>query len=71
MDATVVAAPKQRTTEEEKAAIKAGEVPEAWKNKPTKLRQKDRDARWTVKFSKAKPALDGKKRVDIAVPAFG
>lgn len=71
VDATVVAAPKQRNTEEEKAAIKAGEVPEAWKDKPAKLRQKDRDARWTVKFSKAKPAEDGKKRVDIAVPAFG
>ena len=24
-----------------------------------------------MKFSKAKPAADGKKRVDIAVPAFG
>ncbi|MCQ0988816.1 IS5 family transposase [Jiella marina] len=71
VDATIVAAPKQRNTEEEKAAIKAGEVPEAWKDKPAKLRQKDRDARWTVKFSKAKPADDGQKRVDIAVPAFG
>jgi len=71
VDATVVTVPKQRNSEEEKAAIKAGEVPEAWKDKPGKLRQKDRDARWTVKFAKAKPAEDGKKRVDIAVPAFG
>lgn len=39
---------------------------------PAKLRQKDRDARWTVKFSKAKPVEDSKpKQVDIAVPAFG
>ena len=52
VDTTIAAAPKQRNTEEEKAAIKAGEVPEAWKDKPAKLRRKDRDARWTVKFSK-------------------
>lgn len=71
VDATIIAAPKQRNTEDEKAAIKAGEVPEAWKDKPAKLRQKDRDARWTVKFSKAKPAAEGKpQHIDIAVPAF-
>ena len=46
VDATIVAAPKQRNTEDEKAATKAGEVPKAWKDKPAKLRQKDRDARW-------------------------
>jgi hypothetical protein len=40
-----------------------------WKAKPAKLRQKDRHARWTVKFTKAKPA-EGTKRVDIAIPAF-
>ena len=51
--------------------IKAGRVPEAWQDKPAKLAQKDRDARWTVTWSKAKPAEDGSARVDIAVPAFG
>ena len=72
VDATIVAAPKQRNSDGEKAEIKAGEIPEAWKGKPAKLRQKDRDARWTVKFSKAKPVDEGKpKHVDIAVPAFG
>ena len=71
VDATVVAAPKQRNTEAEKAELKAGRVPEAWKAKPAKLAQKDRDARWTIKWSKAKPAEDGSKQVDIAVPAFG
>ncbi|KKN63304.1 hypothetical protein LCGC14_0503100 [marine sediment metagenome] len=70
--ATIVAAPKQRNTEDEKMAIKAGEIPEAWKDHPAKLRQKDRDARWTVKSSKAKPAAPGKpQHIDIAVPAFG
>ena len=71
VDATVVAAPKQRNTEAEKADLKAGRVPDAWRAKPMKLAQKDRDARWTIKWSKAKPAEDGAKRVDIAVPAFG
>jgi IS5 family transposase len=72
VDATIVAAPKQRNTDAEKADIKAGKVPDAWKDKPAKLRQKDRDARWTVKFSKAKVAEDGKtQQRDIAVPAFG
>lgn len=71
VDASLVAAPKQRNTEDEKAEIKAGRIPEAWKEKPAKLRQKDRDARWTVKFTKAKPAADGKKQVDIAIPSFG
>lgn len=50
----------------------AGKVPDEWKDKPAKLRQKDRDARWTVKFSKAKMAEDGKaQHRDIAIPAFG
>jgi transposase, IS5 family len=72
VDATIVAAPKQRNSDAEKADIKAGKVPDAWKDKPAKLRQKDRDARWTVKFSKAKVAEDGKApQRDIAVPAFG
>jgi len=70
VDATIVAAPKQRNTDAEKADIKAGKVPDAWKEKPAKLRQKDRDARWTVKFAKAKVAEDGKtKQRDIAIPA--
>lgn len=72
VDATIVAAPKQRNTDGEKADIKAGMVPAAWEEKPAKLRQKDRDARWTVKFSKARVAEDGKtQQRDIAIPAFG
>jgi IS5 family transposase len=72
VDASLIAAPKQRNTEDEKAAIKQGRIPEEWKAKPAKLRQKDRDARWTVKFSKAKERADGSKpAVDIAIPTFG
>ena len=72
VDATLVAAPRQRNTEGEKARIKAGEkAGDIWPDKPAKARQKDVDARWTVKFSKAKPAADGKPQIDIAIPAFG
>ena len=71
VDAAIVAAPKQRNTEAERAAIKAGAIPAGWAGKPAKLRQKDRDARWTVKFSKAKPREDGTPQTDLAVPAFG
>ena len=56
VDASIVAAPKQRNSDGEKTDIKAGKIREDWKDKPAKLRQKDRDARWTVKYSKAKPA---------------
>ena len=58
-------------TDGEKADIRAGRIPEGWKDKSAKLAQKDRDARWTVKFSKAKPSDDGSPRIDIAVPSFG
>mgnify|MGYP001815494667 CR=1 FL=1 len=71
VDASLVAAPKQRNTESEKADLEAGRIPEAWQKKPAKLRQKDRDARWSIKFTKAKPKADGKKQVDIAIPSFG
>ena len=55
VDASIVAAPRQRNTRAEKQALKEGRVPEAWQAKPAKLSQKDRDARWTVKTTKAKP----------------
>src|SRR5664279_2533004 len=72
VDASLIAAPRQRNTENEKTAIKEGRVPDQWQDKPGKLRQKDRDARWTVKFTKAKPREDGSMPpVDLAIPVFG
>lgn len=75
IDATVVPAPKQRNNDEEKAAIKQGKIPERWKEKPAKIRQKDRDARWSLKYTKAKvkEGADPKgfKPVDLAIPMFG
>src|SRR3954468_14231490 len=44
VDATIVSAPKQRNTRAEKQESKAGRIPDAWRAKPSKLRQKDRDA---------------------------
>jgi hypothetical protein len=71
IDASIVAAPKQRNTDGEKRQIREGRIPAEWAGKPAKLRQKDRDARWTVKYTKTKPSEDGAPRVDLAVPAFG
>jgi len=71
VDATIVAAPKQRNTTAEKQAIRAGRVPEAWQDRPAKLRQKDRDARWTLKTTKAKPRAGATPMVDLAIPEFG
>ncbi|VVS99546.1 transposase [Hoeflea sp. EC-HK425] len=73
VDATLVAAPRQRNSDGEKEAIKSGKTAkEIWPDEPAKAAQKDADARWTVKFSKAKPDVDGTVRQrDIAVPSFG
>ena len=49
IDATLVPVPKQRNTHKENAIIKAGECPAEWESQPVKRRQKDTDARWTVK----------------------
>jgi IS5 family transposase len=54
VDATLVAAPKQRNTEAERMAVKEGKsAAEIWPDEPAKARQKDTDARWTLKFAKA------------------
>jgi len=72
VDASLISAPKQRNTREENHTIKAGGIPEDWATKPAKVRHKDRDARWTVKFTKAKTRADGTTPpVDIAIPTFG
>ena len=74
VDASIIAAPRQRNTEAEKREIKEGRIPEEWRAKPKKLAQKDRDARWTLKRAKARPAKEtapAKAKVEIAVPVFG
>ena len=72
VDATLVAAPKQRNTAAEKDAIKAGKsAAEIWPGQPAKAAQKDTDARWTLKFAKGRALPGGKPGIDIAIPSFG
>lgn len=49
VDATLIPVPIQRNSRAENQQIKQGEVPQAWREQPHKLSQKDRDARWTKK----------------------
>jgi transposase, IS5 family len=73
VDASLVPAPKQRNTEEEKAAIKAGKTAdEIWPDEPNKAAQKDTNARWTLKVGgKVRHRPDGTPLPMIAIPTFG
>ena len=72
VDSTLVAAPKQRNTRDEKQAAKAGKTAhEIWPDQPAKARQKDVDARWTIQTGKARPDPERKALLDIAIPTFG
>ena len=73
VDATLVPAPRQRNTEDEKAAIKAGRAAkEIWPDQPNKATQKDTNARWTVKVGgKVRYKPDGTPLPQIALPVFG
>ncbi len=73
VDATLVPAPKQRNTDAEKAAIKAGKsAHEIWPDAPNKAAQKDTNARWTLKIGgKVRYRADGTPLPMIAVPVFG
>ena len=53
IDATIVPVPKQRNSRDENEAVKAGQTPAEWEKQPAKLRQKDRDARWTKKHGQS------------------
>ena len=73
VDASLVPAPKQRNTEDEKAAVKAGKTAqEIWPDEPNKAVQKDVDARWTLKIGgKVRYRPDGSALPMIATPTFG
>ena len=73
VDASLVPAPKQRNTEDEKAAIKAGKsAKEIWPDQPNKAAQKDTQARWTLKIGgKIRYRPDGTPLPQIAQPLFG
>jgi IS5 family transposase len=73
VDASLVPAPKQRNTDGEKEAIKAGKsAREIWPDEPNKAAQKDTNARWTLKIGgKVRYRPDGTPLPMIAVPVFG
>ena len=72
VDATLVAAPRQRLTDAEKAQIKEGRsAAEVWPEKPAKARPRDVDARWTLQRSKPKARANGAELVALAVPLYG
>jgi transposase, IS5 family len=53
VDASIVPVPRNHNTCKENAAIKAGDVPESWEDKPAKRSQTDVDARWTKKHGRS------------------
>ena len=63
IDASIVAAPKQRNSREENKAIKDGNIPQSWSG--NKKRQKDTDARWVKKNGKNQ--FGYKNHIDIDV----
>jgi len=73
VDASLIPAPKQRNTENEKQAIKDGKsADEIWPDQPNKACQKDTDARWTLKIGgKIRYRPDGQPLPQIAIPTFG
>ena len=52
IDATIVAAPRQRNSRDDNDTIKRGGTPPDWDAQPAKRRQKDVDARWTKKHGR-------------------
>ncbi len=69
VDASLIPAPKQRNTEDEKAANKAGKsAAEIWPDEPNKAREKDTNARRTLKIGgKVRYRPDGTPLPMIAV----
>ena len=60
---------------EEKERARAGESASAvWPDDPARAAQKDTDARWTVRYSRARKSEEGELDaglVDISIPHFG
>ena len=52
VDATIVAAPRQRNSRDDNDRLKRGETPPGWDGQPARQCQKDVDARWTKKHGR-------------------
>ncbi len=71
IDASIIAAPRQRMTDAARRIVKGGGIPEVWKAKPAKLARKGEpwvaigsrpmanDARWTPKRGRRRRRPDG------------
>lgn len=68
VDATFVEAPRQHNSAGENLAIKRGQVPDGWDDpavtRPAKRRQKDANARWAVKRSRAHYGYKNHVKID-------
>jgi len=72
LDVTLIAAPKQRNTNTGKANLREGRISQVWQDNSAKLSHKERHARWTLKFIKAKRQDDGTiPSTDLAIPFSG
>lgn len=65
VDATITEVPKQRNSRDENAKIKEGKTPESFVNNPNKMRQKDMDARWTMKNGKSYYGYKNHVNIDV------
>ncbi|WP_212376792.1 IS5 family transposase [Acetobacter persici] len=54
LDVTLVVAPMQWNTNDEKTDLREGRIPQDWQDKPSKLSHKDEHARWPLKFAQAR-----------------
>ena len=77
VDALLIAAPRaldQRRKGTCQGRPRCQDAKDIWPDDPAKASHKDTNARWMVKYSKARKTKDGGEdagRVDISVPHFG
>jgi IS5 family transposase len=71
IDATVIQARRPRLSKDEKAAVKAGSVPEGWSK--AKRAQMDTDGRWTLKRGRRRPPerRGPDEQSELVIPVFG
>ncbi|WP_172332507.1 hypothetical protein [Mangrovicoccus sp. HB161399] len=70
--AMLVASPGQRNSNGGKAAVREGILAaDIWPKTLSEAERKGFDARCTAKQNRAKPAVGGCARIDIAIPVFG
>ena len=72
-DASIIEAPRRRTTDAGKDALKACRLPDAWSANPAGLRRKNGDERWTLKRERGKKRPNGSAMImmETAIPVYG